>query len=74
MIITNSTRKTMATGLINQLIGVVAKFNAIVKIRKYRGIHERHHFIPMDMQVHGAFKRDIDNFIREFVCLFHSRI
>ncbi len=47
------------------------KLSAIVKIRKYRGLHEGHHFIPMAMKVHGALECDMDRFIRECVRLFH---
>jgi hypothetical protein len=42
----------MALSVINQLVGVVAEFSAIAKIRKYRGLHEGHHFILMAMEVH----------------------
>jgi hypothetical protein len=38
-----------------------------------KGFHEVHHFIPMAMEVHGAFGRDMDHFIREYACLFHNR-
>jgi hypothetical protein len=46
---------------------------AIVKICKYRRIHERHHFIPMTMKVHDALSHDIDCFINECARLFHNR-
>jgi hypothetical protein len=36
---------------INQLVGVIAKFSAIIKIHKYKGLHEGHHFIVMAMEV-----------------------
>jgi hypothetical protein len=41
------------------------KFSAIVKIRKYTGFHEGHHFIPVAMEVHNATGHDMDHFIRE---------
>jgi hypothetical protein len=59
--------------VISRPANAVAKFNAITKIRKYRGLHERHHFILMAMEVHGALKLDMDRFIREGACLFHGR-
>jgi hypothetical protein len=49
------------------------KFNAIIKICKYRGLHEGHHFILMAMELHGAPKPYMDRFIKEGVCLFHDR-
>jgi len=36
------------------------KFSTIPNIRKYRGLHERHHFIPMAMEVYGALGHDMD--------------
>jgi len=55
------------------VISQLAKFNAIAKIRKYRGLHEGHHFIPMAMEVHDTFERDMDHLIKERACLFHDR-
>jgi hypothetical protein len=49
------------------------KLSPITKIRKYRRLHERHHFIPMAMEVHNAPGCDIDCFIKECACLFHDR-
>jgi hypothetical protein len=49
------------------------KFSTIPNIRKYKGLHERHHFIPMAMEVHGAPGHDIDRFIKECACFFHDR-
>ncbi len=43
---------TQEKNAISQLTNVVAKLNAIIKIRKCKGFHERHHFIPMAMDVH----------------------
>jgi len=39
------------------------KLNAIANIRKYRGLHERHQFIPMAMEVHDTLGHDMDCFI-----------
>jgi hypothetical protein len=42
----------MILSVINQFVGAVVKFNTIVKIRKYKELHERHHFISMTMEMH----------------------
>ncbi len=51
----------------------VVTFDAIVKIHKYNGLHEGHHFILMAMEVHNTLGRDMDHFIRECVHLLHDR-
>jgi hypothetical protein len=66
-------RKMVALNVINQLIGVTMKLSAIVKIRKYKGLHEGHHFISIAMEVHGTPRCDMDRFIKVYVCLFHDR-
>jgi hypothetical protein len=63
----------VAMSVISRLIGVTMKFNTIVKIHKYKGLHDRHHFILMAMEVHGAPRCDMDRFIRECAYLFHDR-
>jgi hypothetical protein len=63
----------MAMSVINQPVYVIAKFSAIVKIRKYKRFHEGHHFIPMAMEVHDAPEHGKDHFIKECVRLFHDR-
>ncbi len=68
VVVTNLTWEMMASNVINRPIGATTKFNTIVKVRKYRGLHERHHFISMGMKVHGTHC-----FIRECACLFHDR-
>ncbi len=40
--------------VISQPTSVDAKLVTIAKIRKYRGLHEGHHFIPMVMEVQFA--------------------
>ncbi len=55
----------MAISVISQLTNVVAKFCAIVKICKYKGLHEGHHFILIAMDMHDAPGRDMDHFITE---------
>jgi len=58
------TRKMVATNVISRLTGVGVKLNAIVKICKYRGLYEKHHFISIAIEVHGAPKCDMDHFTR----------
>ncbi len=62
----------MVSSVISSLVCAVAKLSAIVKICKYRSFHERHDFIPMAMEVHGAPKRDMDHFINGCAYLFHD--
>jgi hypothetical protein len=69
----NLTLETMVSSVIIQSASAIAKFSAIAKIRKYRGLHEGHHFILMAMEVHNALRHDMDHFIRECAHLFHDR-
>jgi len=73
VMVTNPTQETMASSVITWLAGVIAKLSVIAKIRKYRELHEGHHFILMAMEVHGAFGHDMDRFIRECTRVFHNR-
>ncbi len=66
-------QEMMASSVINQLTSAVVEFSAIARIRKYRGLHEEHHFIPMAMEVHDTLGCDMDHFIRECACFFHNR-
>jgi hypothetical protein len=50
----------MATNVISQPISAIVELNTIVKICKYRRLHEGHHFIMMVMEVHGTPERDMD--------------
>jgi hypothetical protein len=59
----------VAVSVINRLVSANAKLSTITKIRKYRRIHEMHHFISMAIEVHDTPKRDMDC----FPCLFHNR-
>jgi hypothetical protein len=63
----------MISNVISRLANVVVELSAIAKIRNYKKLHERHHFIPMAMEVHGAPKCDTNCFIKECACLFHDR-
>jgi hypothetical protein len=51
--------------VISQPTSVVVELNTIIKICKYGGLHEGHHFIPMAMEIHSAPRCDMDPFIRE---------
>jgi hypothetical protein len=73
VVVTNSTWETMVMNVISQLACVMWNFSAIAKIHKYRGLHERHHFIPMAMEVHSALRHDMDCFIKECALIFHNR-
>jgi hypothetical protein len=59
--------------VINQPVGVVTKLNTIIKICKYKGIHDGHHFIPMAMEEHGTLERDMVHFIKECAHLLLDR-
>jgi hypothetical protein len=50
----------MILSVISQSASAIAKLDAMVKICKYKRFHERHHFISMAMEVHYAFKCDVD--------------
>ncbi len=69
----DSRLEVMVASVISRPIGVAVKLNAIAKICKYRGLHEKHHFILMAMEVHSAPECDMDCFIRECARLFHNR-
>lgn len=63
----------IVSSVINWLTNAATELNAIVKIHKYKRCHEKHHLILMAMEVHSAFGRDMDHFIRECVHLFHDK-
>jgi len=73
VVVMDSTQEMVAMSVINRLVGATAELIAIIKICKYRGIHEGHHVIPMAMEVHDTPKRDMDCFIKACVFLFHNR-
>jgi hypothetical protein len=73
VVVTNLMRKTVASSVISQLVGVVAELNAIAKTRKYRKLHEGHHFILMAMKVHNTPRCDMDHFIKEHARFFHNK-
>jgi hypothetical protein len=49
-------REKMASNVISWLANAGVEFNAIVKIHKYKGLHEGHHFMPMAMEVYNALE------------------
>jgi hypothetical protein len=59
--------------VINWSEGAVLELNVIVKIRKYRGLYEGHHFISMAMKMHTTFGCDMDCFIKECAHFFHDK-
>jgi hypothetical protein len=73
VVVTNLTREIMALNVISQPTSAIAKLSVIVKIRKYKGFHEGHHFILLAMEVHNTHGCDMDRFIKECVRLFHNR-
>jgi hypothetical protein len=50
---------------------IVTKFNVIVKIHKYIGLHEKHHFILMVKEVYGVLLCDMVHFINAY--FFHNK-
>ncbi len=73
VVVIDSMQKMMASNVINRPIGAIAKLKVIVKICKYRKLHEGHHFILMAMDVHDTPEHDMDRFIRECAHLFHDK-
>ncbi len=70
VVVIDLTWEIVVTNVINQPLSAVVELDTIVKICKYRGLHEGHHFIPMAMEVHNAFERDMNCFIREYARIF----
>jgi hypothetical protein len=73
VVVTNSRREMVVMSVISRPTVTIAKLNIILKIHKYRRLHEGHHFILMAMEVHGTPGHDMDRFIRECVHFFHNR-
>jgi hypothetical protein len=57
----------------SKLVDAIVKPNAIVKIHKYKVLHERHHFIPTTVEVHGALGHDMYRVIKECVHFFYDK-
>jgi hypothetical protein len=66
-------RETVTSNVISRPWSATMELNAITKIRKYKGLHEGHHFIPMALEVHSTLECDVNHFIRECAHLFHDR-
>jgi hypothetical protein len=73
VVVMDLTLEMVAMSVISQPTSATVELSTIAKIRKYKGIHEGHHFILIAMEVHNAPKRDMDCFIREYAHLFHNR-
>jgi hypothetical protein len=73
VVVIDLTRETMVSNVIIQPTSVATKLSAIVKIYKYRKLHEGHHFIPMAMEMHSTPRRDMNLFIKECAHLFHDK-
>jgi hypothetical protein len=63
----------MTSSAITQPIGAAMELNIIIKIHKYTGFCEGHHFILMAMDMHDALEHDIDHFIKDCARFFHNR-
>jgi hypothetical protein len=50
VVVIGLTQETMALNVINQLASATVELNIIIKIRKYKGLHQGHHFILMAME------------------------
>jgi hypothetical protein len=59
VVIIDPTWEMMASSVISQPVGVIAELSAIAKIYKYKGLHERHHFIPIAVEVHDTPRCDM---------------
>jgi hypothetical protein len=53
VVVTNLTQEIVVLSVISQSTCAIVELNANAKICKYKGLHERHHFIPMAMEVHS---------------------
>jgi len=73
VVVIDLTKETMVVSVIYKPTRATLELNAIVKICNYKGLHERHHFISMAMEVHDTHKRDMDHFIKKCVRFFHDR-
>jgi hypothetical protein len=73
VMVTNLTWEIVTSNVISQSANVAMKFNIIIKIRKYRRLHEGHHFIPLALKLNNTLERDMDHFMKECAYLFHNR-
>jgi hypothetical protein len=73
VVVVDPTWDMVVSSFITRPTCVTIELSTIIKICKYRGLHEGHHFIPMAMKVHDTPKHDMDHFIRECAHIFHHR-
>ncbi len=52
------TWEMVVLSVISRPASAIVKLGTIAKICKYKKLHERHHFILMAMEVHGALWHD----------------
>ncbi len=73
MVVTDLIQEIMASSVTTRPTCVAIKLSTIIKIHKYKRLHEGHHFISMAMEMHSAPGRDMDCFIKECACLFQNK-
>ncbi len=73
VVVIDPMQETMASSAITRPIGATMELNVIIKIHKYKGFREGHHFISMAMDMHDTFEHDMDHFIRDCARFFHDR-
>jgi hypothetical protein len=66
-------QEIVPSNVINRSICAIVELGAIIKIHKYKGFHEGHHFILTAMEVHGALGRNMDHFIMERAHFSHDK-
>jgi hypothetical protein len=54
VVVTNTTWEIVVSNVISRPTSAIVEHSVIVKIHEYRGVHERHHFILMAMEVHDT--------------------
>jgi hypothetical protein len=73
VVVTDLMREAMVSNVISRSTSAIVKLSAIVKIHKYRRLHEKHHFTLMAVKMHNTLERDMDHFMKECACFFHDR-
>jgi len=73
VVVTDLMQEAMVSNVNSQSTSAIMELSTIVKIHKYRRLHEKHHFTLMAVKVHNTLERDTDHFIKECACLFHDR-
>jgi hypothetical protein len=68
VVVNNMTWEIVVLNVISRPTCAIAELSNIAKIRKYKGLHEGHHFILMALEVGDALEHDMDCFIKEFAC------